>query len=30
VAGIGTVKVEDDLVVTEGGVELLSVSDRSL
>jgi len=29
-AGIGTVKVEDDLVVTEGGVELLSVSDRSL
>jgi Xaa-Pro aminopeptidase len=28
--GVGTLKVEDDLVVTEDGAELLSTSDRSL
>ena len=28
--GIGTLKVEDDLVVTEDGAELLSTSDRTL
>ena len=28
--GIGTLKVEDDLVVTEDGAELLSTLDRSL